>query len=175
MLKRLLVTSLLLCGFGVAAHAQAITDRLDDRPQRPGAPQDITTPEREMMSRAVIKHEEAVHRENLERAKENAELGAQLLDTFGRYKALSREDVKKLERMEKLSRKIRGGVGGSDDDAELKDPPRDLADALKRLAEMSEDLRKSVEKTTRHVVSAAVIERSNELIELIRHIRTITR
>ncbi len=166
----------MLCGVAILSQAQAITtDRLDNQPQRPGAPRDLDSPEREMISRAAIRHDEAVHRENIERAKEGSDLGAQLLDTFTRYQALSREDIKKLERMEKLARKIRGGVGGSNDDAELEDTPRDLAAALKRLAELSEDLHKRVEKTTRHVVSAAVIERSNEVIELLRHIRTITR
>ena len=173
--KQVLGAALMLCGITLVSHAQAITSApIDTRPQRPGAPRDINAPEREMLTRAAIRHEEANHRESVARAKESSDLGAQLFDTFSRYQALSREDIKKLERMEKLARKIRGGVGGSDDDTELKDPPRDLAIALKRLVELSEDLHKTVEKTTRHVISAAVIERSNEVIELIRHIRTIT-
>jgi hypothetical protein len=77
--------------------------------------------------------------------------------------------------MEKLARKIRGGAGGSDNDKVLQDPPGRIEGALKRLAELSGDLKKSVLKTSRLVISAGVIERSNEMIELIRHIRNIQR
>ena len=83
------------------------------------------------------------------------------------------DDLKKLERLEKLARKIRGTAGGSDGDKELPDAPGVIGGALSRLAKLSGDLKKSVSKTSRFVISAAVIERSNELIELIRHIRSI--
>jgi len=75
--------------------------------------------------------------------------------------------------MEKLARKIRGGTGGSDDDAPLENAPRQLDKALARLAEVSGQLNKSVQKTSRLVISASVINSSNELIELIKHIRSI--
>jgi GTP cyclohydrolase I len=126
-----------------------------------------------MRDRAAIKRDEESYQANLERAKEGAALGAELRAAYARNKSLSREDVKKLERMEKLARKIRSGAGGSDDDEQLKDPPQRLEEALVRLAEISDALRKNVEKTSRLVVSASVIERSNELIELIRLIRTL--
>jgi hypothetical protein len=47
--------------------------------------------------------------------------------------------------------------------------------ALKRLSEASTELRKAVEKTPRQVVSATVIERANEILEIIRFIRNSTR
>lgn len=134
----------------------------------------LTSPQAEMIERAAIKFEEEAHRENLERARENAQLGVELRASFESHKALGREDLKKLARMEKLARSIRGRIGGSDGDVALENPPRDLSAALPRLAELSEELKKSVEKTSRHVVSTAVIERSNELIELLRHIRSFT-
>lgn len=133
------------------------------------------SPEEEMLNRAAIRHEESNHKEALERARENAELGSQLLRSFEQSKALSRDDLKKLERMEKLARSIRGRVGGSDDEDILENPPRDLKAGITRLAELAEELRKSVEKTSRHVVSASVIERSNEMIELIRSLRGFLR
>ena len=47
--------------------------------------------------------------------------------------------------------------------------------ALSRLTEVTDKMRKVVEKTPRQVVSAAVIDRANELLEIIRYIRTFTR
>jgi hypothetical protein len=74
--------------------------------------------------------------------------------------------------MEKLARKIRGGAGGSDDEAPLDNPPAKLEVAVTRLAELSETLKKNVKNTSRLVISASVIKNSNELLELIRHIRS---
>ncbi|MGH9902259.1 MAG: hypothetical protein ACRD68_10685, partial [Pyrinomonadaceae bacterium] len=113
--------------------------------------------------------------EMVERADEAARLGADLRATFDREKSFSREDLKRLEKMEKLARKIRGNAGGSDDEEQKADFPPTVEESFARLAEMAEDVRKKVEKTSRHVVSAAVIESSNKLIALIRHIRRSVR
>jgi hypothetical protein len=167
----LLSVSVLLC-LSHAAAAQSASSPFPPSPRdRDRSP--LGSPEEELRQRAAIRHGEASYKENLERAREGAQLGAELRATFERNRSLSREDLKKLERMEKLARKIRGAAGGSDDDELLDDPPQRLEAAFVRLAELSEQLRKQVEKTSRLVVSASVIERSNEMIELIRLIRTL--
>lgn len=135
----------------------------------------LGSPHEELLDRAAIKSMEATHKETVERARESALLGGELRAAFEQNRALSREDLKKLERLEKLARGIRGRAGGSDDDERPADLPTDIEAALSKLAELSDDLRKQVEKTSRHVVSAGVIERSNEVIELIRRIRTLSR
>ncbi len=132
------------------------------------------SPEAEMRDRLAVKQQETAHQENLERAKENSQLGIEMRAAFERHKTLGRDEVKKLERMEKLARKIRGQAGGSDDQNTLKDPPHNLEAALARLAELSEEMHKQVAKTSRLVISAVVIEHSNEVIELVRYIRTFT-
>lgn len=163
----------LMCAATVAAQRSGDLQPLPGTRPRERSP--LGSPEEEMRSRALIRHEENSYREMLERARECAQIGAELQTLFERSKSLSREDLKRLERMEKLARKIRGGAGGSDDDEALQDPPARLESAFSRLAELSEQIRKSVEKTSRLVVSASVIERSNELIELITLIRTMSR
>jgi|SRR5215213_2154217 len=140
-------------------------------PQR--RPRLLGSPEEEMLRAAEIRHEEESHKEMVERADEAAQLGDDILTSFKRNNSLTRDDLKKLERLEKLARKIRGGAGGSDDDKQLRDPPVKVEGAVSRLAELTCDLKKSVLKTSRLVISAGVIERSNEMIELIRHIRSI--
>jgi hypothetical protein len=145
------------------------------RPVQRQDPRPMGSPEAELLKRAEIRHEEENHQEMIERADETARLGVDLRDAFGKYKSLGREDLKRLERMEKLARKIRSRAGGSDDDEKLKDPPAQLDQAVARLAEVSGKLGEEVRKTSRLVVSGAVIEGSNELIELIRHIRTFVK
>ncbi|HEX8284298.1 MAG TPA: hypothetical protein VF588_13125 [Pyrinomonadaceae bacterium] len=142
-------------------------------PREPRRPGPLGSPEAEMLRRAEIRHEEETHREMVERADEAAQIGDEILASFKKNNSLTRDDLKRLERLEKLARKIRGGAGGSDDDKGLPDPPGVIGGAVTRLAELSCDLRKSVQKTSRMVISAAVIERSNDIIELIHHIRSI--
>lgn len=131
----------------------------------------LGSPEEEMLRRAEIRAAEESHKEMLERAEEAAQLGDQIRSSFERLNALSREDLKKLERLEKLARKIRGASGGSDDKEKSQSIPDKLGSAISRVAELSGLLKKSVQKTSRLVVSGAVIENTNELIKLIQHLR----
>ena len=173
--KTLCAVALLL--LAVAASAQ-------ERPlARPVPPEDITrrptrplgTPEEEIFKRAEIRRSEESHAEMVERADEAARLGVDLRAAFDKQQTFGREDLKRLERMEKLARKILGNAGGSGDAEQLENPPAGLAEAVTRLAEVSTKLNESVRKTTRLVVSATVIERSNELIGLVRHIRAFVK
>ncbi|HEY6190144.1 MAG TPA: hypothetical protein VIW80_21010 [Pyrinomonadaceae bacterium] len=135
----------------------------------------LGSPAREMRARLEIERQEKLRRENLERAREVAQLGEELRDAFTSHQALDRAEVKKLERLEKLTRRIRSEAGGSDDEEPLEDAPRGLDVAMTRIAELSGELRKGVEKTPRLVVSASVIEQANQLLELIGFVRTQTR
>jgi|GEM_PF-531671 len=132
---------------------------------------DFGSPENEMRAKLVIKEEKKRYDEHLERAREVSQLASQLLRSYEATRAFTSEDNKKLERMEKLTKRIRNEAGGSEADAEVKDMPSDVTAAIKDAAEMAEDLRKLVEKTPRHVISAAVIEQANKLIVVIRFVR----
>lgn len=173
--RRLLLALTLLALLAATAAAQRGQSTVGDASNQSPRRGEIGSPEEEIIRRAEIKHEEESHKEMTERADEAALIGEQLLNTFQKNKSLGRDDFKKLERLEKLARKIRGSTGGSDDDAPLDDPPQQLDKALARLAEVSGQLNKSVQKTSRLVISASVINSSNELIELIKHIRSIQR
>lgn len=129
----------------------------------------------EMRSRSEIKYAEKNRMENLDRAREVSQLGGELHNSFSSNKVFSAIDKKKLDRLEKVTRKIRSQAGGSDGDVTIENMPSQVEPALKRLAELSVELRKAVEKTPRQVVSAAVIERANEVLEIIRYVRTFTR
>lgn len=135
----------------------------------------LGSPEDEMLIRQKIKADEKGYQENVERAREAAQLSAEVRDAFLSNKTLGRTEEKKLERLEKITRKIRSQAGGSDVSDALDDPPAQIEPALARLAEVSDKLRKGVEKTPRQVISAAVIEHANEVLELIRAIHSFSR
>lgn len=160
--------------FSSIAHSQipeAVSPSNSQRPQRPRLGQI----EEEMFRRAEIRHAEESHKRLVERAKQAAQLGFELQSSFEKSGALAVDDYKTLERIEELARKIRSGFGGSDDDQELDENPSDMSHAVKLLAEIAEQVDEEVSKTTRHVVSGTVIERSNQIIELVRLIRGMNR
>lgn len=153
---------------GDAASADKGADRSDSKIM-------IGSPEQEMLAREDIKAAEKEHQENLERAGEAAQLSTEIRDAYLHNKAFGRIEQKKIERLEKITRKIRSEAGGSDGEVTIENPPAQIEPALARIVELSEKMRKVVEKTPRQVVSASVIERANELLEIIRYLRTAVR
>jgi len=134
----------------------------------------MTTFEEEIRAKREIKLAEKEHQENLNRAKEIAEIGKQLKD-FKDNSTLDRDCVKKIERLEKLTKKVRNEAGGDDEEITITPRPTDLPSAMKQISEASETLSKDVENTPRRVVSASVINNANVLLELIRLARGFVR
>jgi hypothetical protein len=132
------------------------------------------SPENEMHSKAVIKEEKKRYEENLGRAREVSELAAQLAESFESRKAFNSDDNKRLERLEKLTKRIRNEAGGSDSTsgAELEDICDTMVETIKHLAGMAQDLRKMAEKTPRQVISAAVIDQANRVLAVTQHLRS---
>jgi hypothetical protein len=161
---------------GACAEARAQQGPLGSTPrtvfQSDDDPADKQGGSREDMLRNIeIKRREQAYKENIERAKESAALGAELREAYERAKGIGPSEQKKLGRLEKLARAIREQAGGDDDKEEMKDFPPDTAASFIQLQRLSEELNKKVEKTPRHVVSTSVINTANRLLGLIRHIR----
>jgi len=135
----------------------------------------LTTFEEEMKAKREIKIAEKDHEENLSRAREIGDIGKQLKESIRGKSASDGDYLKKIERLEKLTKKIRGEAGGEDQDVTIPKQPTDLSAALTEIAEAADALSKDVEKTPRRVVSASVICNANVLLELIRVARTFAR
>jgi hypothetical protein len=134
----------------------------------------MTSIEEEMRAKRAIKSAEKEYRENIDRAHEMADLGSQLSHSFQKNQQLDREDFKKLDRLAKLTRAIRNAAGGSDSEKESNEHSVDLTVNVKKLLGVVESLAGRVEKTPRHVISAAVIDEANVLLELIRLVRELS-
>ena len=128
--------------------------------------------EEEMRAKRAIKAAEKEYQQNVDRARDLSLLAASMNTSFKQKTYLGKDDLKKLEKAEKLARAIRSAAGGSDDN-EMEQPPKDLACALSMFAEVAESLRKNVEKTPKHVVSTTVIDEANVLLELNRIVRAL--
>lgn len=129
--------------------------------------------EAEMRAKREIEAANRAHEENLTRARNLVSLSESLVKAFEEKHQLDREDIKKLEKAEKLVKSIREAAGGDDLDIDVETRPADLRAALCKLSELSESLKKRVEKTPKRVVSTAIIDEANVLLELIRTVRSI--
>jgi hypothetical protein len=132
----------------------------------------LTTFEEEIRAKREIKMAEKDHQENISRAREIAQIGKELKDSVKRGTSLDRDCWKKIDRLEKLTKKVRSEAGGEDEDVSIDKRPSDLASALGQIADASDSLFKKVQDTPRQVVSASVIGNANELLELIKLART---
>jgi hypothetical protein len=170
--------SCLLCAAFTSAAAQQNTQVQKPISVDPDNPSDdtaktFTALEEEMRAKRAIKFAEKEYQENLDRARDLSVLGASIVASFKQKNELDRDDIKKLEKVEKLAKGIRRAAGGSEDDVEMEKPPKDLRSAVDMLGDLSKSLKDNVEKTPKHVISAAVIDEANVLLELIRIVRTL--
>jgi hypothetical protein len=143
--------------------------RADDPRERDQSP--MGSFEEEIRAKRAIKLAEKDHEENLARAKEISQLAKALQDTLKNKTALDRDSSKKLERLEKLTKKIRNEAGGEDEEVKIVDRPANIIAAVNQIAESAEQLSKTVQDTPRQVVSASVIGNANVLLELIKLLR----
>lgn len=127
-----------------------------------------------MRAKRMIKLAEKEHQQNVERAREISQLAKDLQQGFKTKSTLDREDVKRLDRLEKLTKKIRGEAGGEANEIQIVNSPTDKSSAVTQIAEVAESLSKSVQNTPRQVISAGVIDSANVLLELIRILRTFS-
>ena len=135
----------------------------------------LTTFEEELRAKRAIKMAEKEHQENLNRANEIQQIGKELKESLQGKTTLDRDCLKKVERLEKLTKKVRGEAGGDDEDITIVDPPTDLPTTGTRIAETADSLSKEVKDTPRQVVSTSVISNANVLLELIKLARTFGR
>jgi hypothetical protein len=139
----------------------------DDRP--------LTTFEEEIRAKRAIKLAEKEHDDNLKRAREIADIGKELQKTLKDKSVVDRNSLKKVERLEKLTKKIRSEAGGEDEEVTIENKPSDLCSTVTKIAEASESLSKNVQDTPRQVVSASVIGKANVLLELLKMVRGFVR
>lgn len=161
----LLVGILILLGQAICAQV-GNTGFPDERRQKEEFPLSI----REMLEKKRIEEEKKEYNELLQRSKEVAELGEALFNAYEKQKTLTSEEIKKLERLEKLLKKIRDELGGESDENENQQV-KSLDEAFKFIKENTKELSSIVEKSTRFAVSATAIEVSNALLETISEIK----
>lgn len=168
--------ALLVLNFSVVA-AQTPMPRATPPPSTPINPNGdkdeppLTSFEEEIRAKRAIKMAEKDHQENVDRAKQVADIAKELQVSLKAKTTIDRESAKKIDRLEKLTKKIRNEAGGGDEEVKIVDRPSDISGAVKLIADCADQLSKTVENTPRQVVSAGVIANANVLLELIKMLR----
>ncbi len=173
LLTKLVRVSCLACVVAASLIVAPGQRSLDPDKRGDDVPRPFVAAEEEMRAKVAIRGADKEYQENLGRARDLSFLGNSIVTSFKQKHALDREDVKKLDRVEKLAKGIRRAAGGEEEEVKLEKSPQDLAAALDMLGEMTKSLREKVEKTPKRVISAAVIAEANALLELIRIVRTL--
>jgi hypothetical protein len=174
---RSLVAASLAFLFSVAAFGQ----NAENNSASIGKPDDKeNTPKglKETLVKMQIEREKKDFQEMLDRGEEAAKLSVQVERSFESRGVLTEEDRQKIDSVEKLVKKIRGELGGSDDDnseeddAQTKDkPPTDIVSGVKYLRDSTSRLLDELKKTSRFSISAAAIQSSNAVLKIARFLR----
>lgn len=182
-LAKFLATAVLSLAFVASVGAQGTRTGNASDPLIPNKNNDDSTPfagfEEEIRAKQAIKLAEREHKENVDRGYNLSYLGTEIVASFKRKNSLDRDDLKKLEKLEKLTKAIRRAAGGSDDEEEIKGSSKaspaassqDLSTNMAKLGELTESVKELVVKTPRRVVSTTLIDEANVLLEVIRSVR----
>lgn len=136
--------------------------------------EDYPTGIKESFAKQRIKSEEKEFNELIGRSEEAAKISTEIWNAYDSNKKLNADDGKKLDRLEKLIKKIRDDLGSESDDDKDKSAENvslSYADVLKSLSETSATLFDDLKKSGRFSVSVSSIENSNKLLKLVRYVR----
>ena len=120
----------------------------------------------------------------LERGEEALKLSEELEKSVAQNSKLSSQDQSKLERLEKIVKKIRKELGGDDDGGEELEgkletsfgeaedvEPLTIVSAIKKLQSGAAKLVDELKKTTRFSISAVAIQSSNALLKIVKFVQ----
>jgi hypothetical protein len=138
----------------------------------PTHPEEQNETMRDTLKRMQIRREEDEHKKLVEKGSQIIEEAKALVkeSSMSGGQRLPRAAEKKIKEIEKFAKQIRSDSGGSQDEP-LESPPSNLADTLEQLVAASERLNENLSKTSRRVVSIAVVDCATEVIQLTKILR----
>ncbi len=126
---------------------------------------------KETLKKHEIERNRKNHDEMLKSGEEAFQLSEELAESFEKSNQLSAKDLAKLEKIEKLVKKIRTKLGGDGEETKEEMKPSTLEVAVKTLQQTTGDLLEELKKTTRYSISVIAIQSSNSLLGIVRLLR----
>lgn len=176
-MKFLDVKYLVLILFVLCCVSLASAQSADDRGNfgRPGEKEELPSSVKETLFKMQVDEAKKEHQELLDHALELVAITDELEKSLESNGNLASTDAEKLAAAEKLAKKIRGELGGDDDDGELdvnEPKPKDRVDGIKLLRREAGDLMEELKKTSRFMISVVAIQSSNAVLRVVRFLRT---
>lgn len=152
---------------------------------RPAPKEELPKGIKESLEKQRIDREKKDYQEMLERGEEALKLSEELEKSVAQNSKLSGQDQIKLERLEKIVKKIRKELGGDDDDSdkstesiqttvdetEKDEKPLTVVSAVKKLQSSAAKLVAELKKTTRFSISAVAIQSSNAVLRIVKFVQ----
>ncbi|MBX7053655.1 MAG: hypothetical protein K1X36_01785 [Pyrinomonadaceae bacterium] len=127
---------------------------------------------REVMAKLRIDQEKKEYQEMLDRGEAALKLSDELEASLEKNQRLTDADRAKLASLEKIVKKIRGDLGGDEDeesaDSGKQETPSSLVEGFKTLKSTTVKLVDELKKTTRFSISASAIYTSNAVLRMTR-------
>lgn len=156
----------------VCVNAQTDVPDASSRSGNATNKEDYPTGIKESLARNRIEREKKDYEELLQNGEEALKLSEGLEKSFAVSNKLSAEDQRKLDRLEKLAKKIRRELGADSDDEEDENAnPSSMLDAFKTLQNSTGKLVEELKKTSRYSVSVVAIQSSNIFLKVVKFIR----
>ncbi len=126
----------------------------------------------ETLAKSRIKEEEKKFKELIKQGEETVKLSEELTKSFEENKQISTADIKKIELLEKLIKKIRQKLGTEEDKEETaEDKPASILTALTNIKDKTTSLLAELKKTTRYSISVIAVESSNAVWKLVKFLK----
>lgn len=158
-----------LAGSFVVAAAGQVADT--NGPPNFGRNDDRDSPRnvKEMLFKMQMEKEKKEFQAMLDRGEEAAKLTEQVSRSFESHKSLTDDDRQKIVEVEKLVKKIRSELGGSDDDDDdAIEKPSDVVTGVQYLRNSATKLLLELKNSSRFTISAAAIQSSNAVLKVVR-------
>jgi hypothetical protein len=156
----------------VCVTAQIEQPDASSRSGKPTNTEDYPKGIKESLAKSRIEREKKDYEELLQNGEEAVKLSESLEKSFTESNQLSAEDQKKLDRLEKLAKKIRRELGANDSDNVVEEEnPSSMLSAFRTLQSSTSKLVTELKKTTRHSISVIAIQSSNAFLKVIKFIR----
>lgn len=164
--------------FLFSASVYCVNAQTDASGSRAGQKEELPKGIKESLAKSRIEREKKDYEEMLRRGEEAARLSEELDESFIQNKSLTAEDRKKLERLERISKKIREELGGKEadksenaGDTDSDEKAFSFSEGFDKLKNVSAKLSGELKKTSRYTVSAIAIQSSNTVLKLVRFLR----
>ena len=129
-----------------------------------------------MRARLAIERAENEHRKVMEDVEKLHGLSEDIAKRYLEAGKFSDNEIKKVETIEKLAKRILSHAGGNEVNDKEGEPLRlSIAEAVDQLSVAASNIKKSMTEETRFVVSAVVVANSNEVIDLAQFIRRLNK